>query len=98
MNTPPLHIQHTVLARLGGEHIAHAISRRGAGGDRVLAWGDRILEWPLDGTGATTEVVPRASPSETAIQGSRPANRKAGKLSVASPVSGMRRIAEKTIE
>ncbi len=53
----PFQVRHQVLAQLGGEHIGHAIYRRSAGGARIVAWGDRVLEWPLDGSKAATEVV-----------------------------------------
>jgi hypothetical protein len=52
------HIRHVVLGQLGGEHIAHAIYRRGNRGERVVAWGDRVLEWPLRGSPKLKEVVP----------------------------------------
>ncbi len=50
--------QHAVIAELGGEHIAHAIYRRGSNGERITAWGDRVLEWPLNGSRDPVEVVP----------------------------------------
>ena len=40
-------IQHVVLAQLGPEHLAHAIERKSADGPRIVAWGDRVVEWSL---------------------------------------------------
>jgi hypothetical protein len=34
-------------AELGGEHIAHAIYRRGPDGGSIVGWGERIVEWQL---------------------------------------------------
>ncbi|MBI3463003.1 MAG: VCBS repeat-containing protein [Planctomycetes bacterium] len=50
--------EHVLLARLGSEHLAHAICRRGAKGERIVAWGERILEWQPVGPGQAREVVP----------------------------------------
>ena len=52
-----LEVEHKLLADLGGEHIAHAISRRGRTGISIVAWGDRIIEWPLKDP-QLREVVP----------------------------------------
>src|SRR4029079_1231580 len=40
-------VQHVVLAQLGSEHLAHAIERRSTDGPRIVAWGDRVVEWSL---------------------------------------------------
>ena len=48
------------LSRLGPEHVANAVYRRGA--DRnsyIVAWGDRILQWPLERNGAVQKVYPQ---------------------------------------
>jgi hypothetical protein len=52
--------QHVVLVQLGKEHVARTVLRRGAGGDRIVAWGERILEWPL-AKPDLLEVVPARS-------------------------------------
>ena len=51
--------QRTVIAELGPEHMANAVYRRGVGGDRIAAWGDRILQWEVQPAATATEVVPR---------------------------------------
>ena len=48
------------LSRLGPEHLANAVYRRGAEGNSyIVAWGDRLLQWPLAKNGAMREVYPR---------------------------------------
>src|SRR5262245_10375032 len=54
---PRLEVRHELLGELGGEHIAHAIHRAGVGGLTIVAWGDRIVEWPLTREGGLREVV-----------------------------------------
>jgi hypothetical protein len=56
-------VSHAKLADLGSEHLAHAISRRAAGEVRIVAWGERILEWPLKDP-QLHEVVPRQNGTE----------------------------------
>ena len=48
---PAAGVRHIVLARLGREHVARTALRRGAGGETIVAWGERILEWPPDRAG-----------------------------------------------
>ena len=48
----------TVLAHLGNEHFCRACCRHVANHDTIVAWGDRILEWTLPGSGEATEVAP----------------------------------------
>lgn len=50
-------VQHHTLGQLGKEHIAHAIHRQRAGGVTIVAWGGRIVEWPLNRDGVLREVV-----------------------------------------
>lgn len=54
----PFQIKHALLANLGGEHVANAVHRRTARGLAVVAWGDRIVEWPLDGMKLREVVAP----------------------------------------
>jgi hypothetical protein len=42
-----LDVRHTRLADLGGEHLAHAIYRGTPEGGAIVAWGERVVEWPL---------------------------------------------------
>lgn len=44
---PELSVRHEALADLGGEHLAQAIYRRTPGGGAIVAWGERVVEWPL---------------------------------------------------
>ncbi|MGH7135761.1 MAG: FG-GAP repeat domain-containing protein [Pirellulales bacterium] len=39
---------HRQLADLGGEHLAHAVFRHTPQGGAVVAWGERVVEWPLE--------------------------------------------------
>jgi hypothetical protein len=43
-----LKIEHTQIAALGGEHIAHAIYRQTPTGGSIVGWGERVVEWPLE--------------------------------------------------
>ncbi len=52
-----IEVTHRIIGLLGDEHIANAVYRTGSEGPRIVAWGDRILEWPV-GSAAMTEVVP----------------------------------------
>jgi hypothetical protein len=52
-----LEIRHELLSQLGTEHIAHAIHREGVGALKIVAWGDRIVQWPLTQNGVLREVV-----------------------------------------
>ncbi|MCC6442740.1 MAG: VCBS repeat-containing protein [Armatimonadetes bacterium] len=54
----PFRIEQVSLARLGKEHIATAVWRRTARGGRVVAWGNRVLEWQLGRSPVQREVVP----------------------------------------
>lgn len=48
------------LSRLGPEHLANAVYRKGAERNScIVAWGDRLLQWPLAKNGAMREVYPR---------------------------------------
>jgi hypothetical protein len=53
-----LKVKHTLLADLGGEHVAHAIFRRTPTGGAIVGWAERIVEWPLDAP-KLREVLPR---------------------------------------
>jgi hypothetical protein len=55
---PSLPIRHVLLAELGTEHIGGVAYRNGPGGDSLVAWGSRILEWPLTQKSGMREVVP----------------------------------------
>ncbi|HVW02123.1 MAG TPA: hypothetical protein VHB77_17360 [Planctomycetaceae bacterium] len=57
------HVRPARLADLGSEHLAHAISRRTAEGVSIVAWGERIVEWPLKDP-RLHEVVPRQNGTE----------------------------------
>jgi hypothetical protein len=46
--TPMLVARHRQLADLGGEHLAHAVYRNTPHGGAIVAWGERIVEWPLE--------------------------------------------------
>jgi hypothetical protein len=63
-----LPIQHILLAQLGPEHIGGVTYRRGLGGDSLVAWGDRILEWPVTAKPEMREVVP-AQPGQVYSNG-----------------------------
>ncbi|MBN2569449.1 MAG: hypothetical protein JXB42_08480 [Deltaproteobacteria bacterium] len=43
---------------MGEEHIAHAVLRREAKGDNIVAWGERILQWKLAKNAKMEEVFP----------------------------------------
>jgi hypothetical protein len=43
---PGFSVQHEQLADLGGEHLAQAIVRHTRDGDAIVAWGERVVEWP----------------------------------------------------
>ncbi|HEY2249450.1 MAG TPA: hypothetical protein VGH74_00270, partial [Planctomycetaceae bacterium] len=58
VTTGPFRVRQTRLADLGSEHIAHAIYRRTQDGGRIVGWGERILEWPLDKP-VLLEAIPR---------------------------------------
>ncbi len=48
------------LSRLGPEHLANAAYRKGAERNScIVAWRDRLLQWPLAKNGAMREVYPR---------------------------------------
>jgi len=54
----PVVVRHELLADMGDEHLGHAIYRRSQGGRvSIVAWGDRLVEWPMP-KGAMREVVP----------------------------------------
>ncbi|HXT57259.1 MAG TPA: hypothetical protein VN699_01440, partial [Pirellulales bacterium] len=44
---PALSVRHEQLADLGAEHLAQAIYRRTADGGAIVAWGERVVQWPL---------------------------------------------------
>ena len=54
---PEVHAERTIIAELGHEHLANAVYRRGVEGPRIAAWGDRIVQWPLQPAATTAEVV-----------------------------------------
>ena len=43
----PFRVRYGRFAELGAEHIAHAVFRRTTSGGTIVAWGQRLLEWPL---------------------------------------------------
>jgi hypothetical protein len=45
---PALSVRHEQWADLGGEHLAQAVYRRTPTGGAIVAWGERVVEWPLD--------------------------------------------------
>lgn len=51
--------RHRQLADLGGEHLAHAVYRQTPRGGQIVAWGERVIEWPLERP-ELREVVARA--------------------------------------
>lgn len=51
--------RHQQLADLGGEHLAHAVFRRTPQGGAIVAWGERVVEWPLEQS-ELRELVPRS--------------------------------------
>lgn len=53
---PDFSVTHEQLADLGGEHLAQAIYRRTPDGGAIVAWGERVVEWPL-GKSQLQEVV-----------------------------------------
>lgn len=55
----PLIVRHHQLADLGAEHLAHAVYRRTDRGGAIVAWGERVIEWPLERPNMR-EVVPRS--------------------------------------
>lgn len=58
-------VEQRVLARLGKEHLARATHRTGRDGLRIVAWGRRIIEWPLTGENPPLkEAVPFKEPFE----------------------------------
>lgn len=52
----PFEVQHRQLAALGGEHLAHAVDLKTPAGRAIVAWGERVLLWPLPG-GEQREIV-----------------------------------------
>ncbi|MFC2126198.1 FG-GAP repeat domain-containing protein [Bacteroidota bacterium] len=57
----PVSVEPILINQLGAEHFGNAIYRRGMKGPRVAASGNRILEWPIQVSAPTTEVVPPGS-------------------------------------
>jgi hypothetical protein len=47
--TVPFDVAHRQLAALGGEHLAHAVDLKTPAGRAIVAWGARVLAWPLPG-------------------------------------------------
>lgn len=62
-----LAVERVDIAHLGEEHFANCVLRAGRQGDRVVAWGDRIIEMPLAPNARVKEVV-------SAIPGQRYSN------------------------
>lgn len=54
-------IRHEKLADLGGEHVAHAVFRRTPDGGTIVAWGERIVEWPLSRPTLRQTVAPQGN-------------------------------------
>lgn len=54
----PVIIEPILINQLGNEHFGNAIYRRGINGPRIAASGNRILEWPVQISAPTTELVP----------------------------------------
>jgi hypothetical protein len=55
---PPVKVEPMLISQLGAEHFGNAIYRRGMNGPRIAASGSRILEWPVQDSAPTAEVVP----------------------------------------
>ncbi|MEX0680654.1 MAG: VCBS repeat-containing protein [Balneolales bacterium] len=52
-------VEHVLLAELGNERKKNAAYRLTADGEeRIVSWGYRILEWPVESGARTNEVVP----------------------------------------
>jgi hypothetical protein len=54
----PVKVEPMLISQLGPEHFGNAIYRRGIEGPGIAASGSRILEWPVQASALTTEVVP----------------------------------------
>lgn len=54
----PVIIEPMLIHQLGNEHFGNTVYRRGINGPRIAASGNRILEWPVQISAPTTEVVP----------------------------------------
>ncbi len=54
----PVRIEPMMIHQLGYEHFGNAIYRRGKDGPRIVASGNRILEWPVQPNAPVREVVP----------------------------------------
>ena len=54
----PVIIEPMLIHQLGHEHFGNMVYRRGINGPRIAASGNRILEWPVQISAPTTEVVP----------------------------------------
>jgi len=59
----PVRIEPMLINQLGEEHFGNAVYRRGLEGPRIAASGNRILEWSVQASAPTTEVVPPDSES-----------------------------------
>lgn len=75
---PPVTVQPVMIAQLGSEHLANAVYRRGAQGPRIVAWGDRILQWPIQAEAPMEEVV---SAGPEPIEKQLPGQYRAGRYS-----------------
>jgi hypothetical protein len=59
----PIKVEPMLISQLGPEHFGNAIFRRGTDGPRIAASGSRILEWAIQDSASTIEVVPPGSGS-----------------------------------
>jgi len=59
----PVKVKPMLISQLGAEHFGNAIYRHGIEGPRIAASGNRILEWPVQASAPTAEVVPPDSES-----------------------------------
>ena len=57
----PVRVEPMLICQLGPEHFGNAVYRRGKNGPRIAASGSRILEWSIQESTPTIEVVPPTS-------------------------------------
>ena len=60
---PPFKVTPMLISELGSEHFGNAVYRRSMNGPRIDASGSRILEWPIQESAPTLEVVPAGNES-----------------------------------
>jgi len=54
----PVKVEPVLISQLGPEHFGNTVYRRGIDGPRIAASGNRILEWSVQESALTMEVVP----------------------------------------